>query len=359
MLRDTFAQAFSRPNNFDLLRLVAAAMVLFGHSFNLVRGPNLPGDPLSVWLSPYLPWNEAVQDIAVNAFFVISGFLVASSFHRSARLWDFVKARILRIYPASIVCSIVTVVVLSSVSTVGLATYATSPETIDFLVLNAFILDIHYHLPGVFAANAYPGVINGSLWTLPLEIRSYIVLTILGIVGLFRHNVIVVVFGLVVAVSLVIPGGTEWISGSDAKARVILFFLAGNLAYLFRSVIPAGSYGFLLLVGLLGLFAVWPDGMPGEKLIYVVMFTLGVLMLAFCPWLTFINLRPMGDWSYGVYLYAFPIQQLLVHVLPDTFNGWTLTLAAGFVAALFGAASWHLVEKRALRLRKPRVDRAA
>lgn len=358
MSNDNLARAFARPNNFDFLRLVAATMVLFGHSFNLVRGPNVPGDPLSTLISPFLPWNEAIQDIAVNAFFVISGFLVASSFQRSEKLWSFVKARILRIFPACIVCSIVTVMAMYMVSSTSFEKYATSSETFRFLYLNAFIIDIQYNLPGVFEENPYPKAVNGSLWTLPLEIRCYIVLTLLGIIGLFYRKSIVVIFGFVFSASLIIPGGTEWISGSDAKARVILFFLAGTLFYLLRSFIPAGPWGTLLLISLIILFVVWPDGMPGEKLIYIATFSLGVLLLAFCPYLIFINLRPIGDWSYGLYLYAFPIQQYFVSVLPGTFNGWTLTLVAGSTTAIFAAASWHLVEKRALMLRKVRPDRA-
>ncbi len=355
LLGRTVETAFRETkNNFDVLRLIAAFAVLFGHSFVLTSGVlTLESmDPVSVLLMANTPWGEAVHEFAVNVFFVISGFLVASSFDRSPRIWRFVTARVLRIYPAAMVCAMVTVSSLWIVSTVDANTYFGSGDTWRFLLKNGLILSTEYHLPGVFAGTPYGNVVNGSLWTLPLELRCYVILGVLGLLGVLKRQILFNAAALIVAISLVLPGWSQWISGSEDKLRLLVFFVAGASMFINRRFLPLGYAGGIAFVLLSLLLVVWPNDAPGKNLIYVILVSYGVLGIAFCGWFKFIDLKPMGDWSYGVYLYAFPVQQVLVHANPQTFNGWTLALAASIVTCALGAASWHLVEKRALRLRR-------
>jgi len=350
----TFETAFVEPrNNFDVLRLVAALAVLFGHGFVLTAGKLTPetADPVSALLMMATPWEEAIHEFAVNVFFVISGFLVASSWVRGPRIWRFVTARVLRIFPAAMVCALLTVGTLSMISTVDAGSYFGSEDTWRFLVKNALILSTEYHLPGVFEDNPYAGVVNGSLWTLPLEIRCYVILAVLGLLGLLQRQALFNLAALAVAISITVPGWSQWISGSEDKIRLLVFFVAGAAMFINRRFLPTGGRGILFFLGLTLAYALWPAGMAGEKLLYIILVSHAVLGVAFSRWFTFISLKPLGDWSYGVYLYAFPVQQALVHFFPQTFNGWTLLIAASSITCVLAAASWHLIEKRALRLR--------
>lgn len=352
----SFASAFQgSDNNFDILRLLAAALVLFGHSFVLTAGrQNLETvDGFSNWLMRNAAFGEAVHEFAVNIFFVISGFLVAYSFQRSGSLRTFVVSRALRIFPAAIACSVVSVIALALVTTAPLGSYFADSQTLAFLVKNAALYSIEYELPGVFEGNAYSGVVNGSLWTLPLELRCYVGLTLLGVTGLLKRKWL---FNLVLAVfaaSVVVPGWSGWISGDMHKMRLILCFVLGAGFCVNREHIP---FGLIPVALILAATILAPKDSGLEKMFYVLLLTYATLGLALNQTLPRINLSGIGDFSYGVYLYAFPSQQLLIHAFPETFSGdtvgaWSLVAAALVLTLTLAALSWHLVEKNALTLK--------
>ena len=341
------------------MRLVAATLVLFGHSFVLTTGRQSleTVDPLSRWLMPNLAFGETVHELAVNLFFVISGFLVAFSFQRGRSLRTFLVSRALRIFPAAMFCSVLSVGFLALFSPLSTEAYFSSDQTLKFLVQNAVLYSIEYQLPGVFLENPYPGVVNGSLWTLPLELRCYVGLTFLGLTGLLKRKWL---FNLVLAAfafSIIVPGWSGWISGDLNKTRLILCFVFGAGFFVNREHFPFGLLPFgailgaTLVSGLLG-----PIGSGLEKLLYVVLITYGTLGLALNRLLPRLDLSQIGDFSYGVYLYAFPCQQLLIYGFPEIFTrdaagAWSLVLAALVPTFVLAGLSWFLVEKNALTLK--------
>jgi len=147
-----------RGNNFDALRLAAALAVLFGHGFVLAVGHlDLASvDPVSRILMPVAGFGEAIHELAVDLFFVVSGFLVTRSLKQRASLADFAEARVLRLFPAAIVSTVVTIIGLSFFSTLPAAAYFADPETWEYLLRNTFLWSVDYDLPGLFADNPYP-----------------------------------------------------------------------------------------------------------------------------------------------------------------------------------------------------------
>src|SRR4051794_29915781 len=162
-------------NNFDLLRLFAAGCVLFTHSFALTD----TGEPA---------WSRTTLDggsLGVLIFFAISGFLVARSWSYDPRLLSFCAKRALRLLPALVVCLLLTALVLGPlVTTLSTSSYLENPATKRFVLDNA-TLQTRYTLPGVFGdvPNPHPTIVNGSLWTLPLEVKSYFLIAALGCLG--------------------------------------------------------------------------------------------------------------------------------------------------------------------------------
>ena len=347
----TFGEGFSRrSNNFDAIRLVAAILVLFSHSYPLTgTGP----DPIG-WLSGGAGDGGS---LAVGAFFVISGFLVTGSvLRRSADAY--VRARFLRIVPA------LTVVVVAQTFLLGLAAttlpwqdYLRHPQTLGAW-RSATVFDLRVTLPGVFEANPYPGAVNGSLWTLPVECGFYLALPLAAGLGLLRRSVVLGVAGAAFASLLLVAPwcGLSWavhgpfVLGSMPlypSLHCLVFFLVGAAMFVHRDRIPVSDG--LAAACVVALYASGRT-VSGDAVLHLALPYL-VLWLALARpctgWL-----RRVGDLSYGTYLYAFPVQQGLVAWHHGGLGALHLTLLALPIVLLCAALSWHLVERPALG-RKP------
>lgn len=298
--------------NFDLMRLAAALLVVVSHTFPLSGQP-----PLTI---------RGVEDfgaLGVSIFFVISGFLIAGSYERDPK--SYLLKRILRIEPGLIVSLIVTVILLSFVTTAAPAEYWRGAAL--YVVRNALLFPATYELPGVFADAPVAGVVNGVLWTLRLEFACYLLLM------LVRANLKLVV-GLaaicaIVWLSLMLTT-PQW--ADDRITRIA--FLAGRNGFLFF----AGAALWLSRTKV----PLWLGGISALAFPFVGPLALPTAVVGLS--------RPgklPADLSYGVYIYAFPIQQQLALM-------GQLNVLTGVLAVLpFAAASWFLVEKPAMRL-KPR-----
>jgi peptidoglycan/LPS O-acetylase OafA/YrhL len=154
-------------NNFDLLRLVFASMV------GLVHVADLSGEPTLNWVSRVVS-----SDLAVKAFFVVSGFLIVMSYERSSSWQSYALKRIQRIYPAYVVVILLSAVLLAGVSAASVADYV-SATWFRYVAANLVFLNFFQPtLPGVFEGNKVPTV-NGALWTLKIEVAFYCVVPVL------------------------------------------------------------------------------------------------------------------------------------------------------------------------------------
>lgn len=332
-------------NRFDVLRLLAAWLVLFSHCFPLGGHPG--GEPLMATLGL-----DTLGGVGVGIFFVLSGYLVTLSLQRSANLAAFARRRALRIYPGLVVICLLCVGVLGPLlTTLAAPAYWRDAATWRYLAGNASAWNIHYALPGVFAGNPHPGAVNGSLWSLPYELTCYGVLVLASLLpGSLRRKVTLLAGGLV-AMLLVRPlfapqGDFVTVLGLDYfHGKLGLLFALGAVVACWRTPIRRVLWPSVLL---LVAAAVLPSGVL-RLLCYVLGLALLTLWLAlYGLWLPRIPAR-MGDWSYGAYLYGFPVQQVLAHFRWHEASFFGFVLASTVLTAALAALSWHLVEKPALR----------
>ncbi|MDB5424480.1 MAG: acyltransferase 3 [Phenylobacterium sp.] len=308
-------------NSFDLLRLAAAIAVIYDHV------APLSGRPVQRLFS------TSAAELGVGVFFVISGYLVAASWRRAPDLRRFLGKRLLRIEPALIVSLAVTALVLGAFATsLPLADYLRTPAVWLYVVRNALLYPVTYALPGVFAHNPLPDQVNGALWTLRLEFTCYLGLAALGLAGLLTRRVVAGLAGAAAAVFGVLhvlrpdlaAEGPLRLAGIAAMFGFL--FLAGAFLNLRDKPVPAWA---AIASAPLILTPLWILGLPA------VVVAVGSLR----------SVRLPGDISYGLYIYAFPLQQILA-------GAGHLSFAASLaVTAPFAIASWLLVEKPALRLK--------
>ena len=319
-------------NGFAVLRIVAALAVVLDHSFML-----LGRDTLTV-----ATWSDRSMDLgglAVLTFFGISGYLITSSWLGEPRLAAFVRKRVLRIWPGLLMLLLLTVFVLGPlVTTLSLGEYFTAPGTWEYL-RTATLAPVELHLPGVFEDHPQDRV-NASLWTLPIEVLCYGLLAVVAMtVGLRRSRLVPLAVLLIVL--------AETVLGAFPRDVLILVvaFLWGSVLRITPRLLHRGTA--VAVLGLLCGFLV-PElaALSTMAWVYLVL-RAGLLPMRKLQW--FVD---RGDPSYGIYIYGAPLQQVLILL------GLTAPLPL-FVASLIavpavGYASWHFVEKPALRLAKGR-----
>jgi peptidoglycan/LPS O-acetylase OafA/YrhL len=339
--------AVGRNNNFNLIRLLAALCVLFSHSVAVL---GLPSQHEFFFDHVGL----SLAEMAVDVFFVTSGFLVAASLINRRDVIAFLWARALRIYPALWVMLALTVFVLApSLTSLSLADYLTAQQTYEYFAKCATLISgVRYALPGVFETMPLKGEFNGSLWTLPIELRLYLYLgagwVILSAAPARRIQAMRIIAPLASAVFLIIILRGRLFGGAfnTADTRVFMF-LYGTTLYLWRDKIPVRPGILFAALGCLMLAAFNPSAF---FVAYVVCLAPLVLHLVYLPKGRIRSFNTFGDFSYGVYIYAFPIQQTLALLFPGM---PLLAMVALSASATLGVAalSWTLIEQRALALK--------
>lgn len=334
----------SRRNNFTAIRFVLAWMVIFAHSFVLqpVAGINMP-------LGFLLQNSTTTGQMAVDGFFAISGFLVAGSLVNRG-LIDYALSRALRLLPALIVCVFLTVFVLGPlVTSLTLAEYFSNMETYRYLKNALGFSSTVFTLPGVFETNAIVGV-NGSLWSIPYEVRCYMAVGAAGLLGFLRSkmrgNLLATVVIFVFLMSYVDP---ELFDILQHVSSALLCFAIGVLLYINQDHIVLD--GRLALATLIVLYLSF--GESWFPFIYPLAWTYVLFYLAFQT--PFLNIdEKIGDCSYGIYIYAFPMQQLIAYLMPSgtPYSNMVITTVVVIPLALL---SWKLVEKPALNMKKKLV----
>ncbi len=335
----TLAAAMAQGyDNFSLLRLLAAALVIFGHSWSLAKNPTGATD----WIGQQTLVFSG--QVALNIFFWVSGFLITMSYVRRPQFMPFIFARLLRIFPALIVCVVLTALVIGSVyTTLPLSEYLQRADVWSYIHRCIFLNNMQWFLPGVFAGNNHPGVVNGSLWTLYGELQMYMFVVLLGSFGLLTNTTR---FGWALAslifIALFVPA-IELVQPADILG-LCAFFAFGAFCYMHRAAIPVSGY----IVIVLAFLTLCLRGQSGYFLMFSALTAYAALWFSYGPRLP--SLEKYGDYSYGLYLYGFPVQQVVAFLRPEWAPLQLLLLSLPLTLVL-AIASWHLVEKPMLRFK--------
>lgn len=339
-----------RPTGFDYLRLLLAVMVMARHALDVSYGLGTTDRMWPIWSAP-------VVALILPMFFALSGFLVAGSLERTPSLVNFAALRALRIMPAlAVEVALSALVIGPLLTTTPLGDYFRDPKFWSYL-LN-MLGDVHFHLPGVFLANPLPDRVNGQLWTVPWELACYVTLMGLAVVGLVRRRSLFlgVIIGACLGlwVTQQIRGQSPIVGAYTVHSPVLVAsFLSGVAIFAFRERLAWN--GVLAALAAMVTWALMEA--PGGQFIAPLPIAYLTVWLGLCNPRKLFLLRG-ADYSYGIYLYGYVIQQTVAGLGPWTHNGWINMALSLPAAALFAALSWTLVEKPALALRSRLPDPA-
>ena len=338
-------------NAFDVLRCLLAVAVVYSHTFFLGGYPP----------EHFLAWTRGqaiVGELAVLGFFGLSGYLVTASYTRSHGLVDYFAKRVRRIVPGFWACLVVTAFVISPImfllrhgSLGGFPWFRGDASALGYVISNLSITVNQWHIAGVLDNAIYGGSLNGSLWSLWPETLCYVMLAGLGLGGLLVRHRPLLLLGVaallllhaarVLLPNLEAPVLPTWLVLVD-RGRYFLAYLIGTVLWLWRDRIqPDWPATLLVLVALAALAR-----FGGLQLFAPVFVPLALVMAGQC-----FALRLTHDVSYGLYIYGFPVQQMLAATSLPRFP-WPVFLAASLaVTFVFAFLSWHFVERPFLRRR--------
>jgi peptidoglycan/LPS O-acetylase OafA/YrhL len=318
----------------NAIRLVLAVGVIFGHSYPVT------GTPRGSQLLHFL-----IGGLCVDSFFAISGFLIARSWLRNPDTKSFILSRLARIFPAFIVCLVATAFLLAPIT--GLLTQKNILDEDNFLYVvgNLGLWINHPAISDTLQNVPYAGIWNASLWTLSWEFYCYLFVLALGRLGLLRQR-LVPVFICIILAWLVFAGWAFQITNALylKPARLLLLFFCGLLIQIFARQLKTNlPLALSSLVATIMCIAILPEyKIPGAFLL-----AYGVLGLG-------LSLRPRwlqlkNDFSYGIYIYGFPLQQFLAALGLTSLPVLAFSILAVICAAPFAVASWFFIEKPAIR----------
>jgi peptidoglycan/LPS O-acetylase OafA/YrhL len=337
----------NKNNNFDFLRFLFALLVVISHSYPL-SGSN----ESSQWIYQGTNGQIVLAQIGLSGFFIVSGYFIFQSLQRSKSLLDYFKKRFLRLFPALIVVLLLSII-LAPLVYEGDVAYLGNKEVYTYLPNNMSLYNFQSGIKGIFDRNYYHAI-NGSLWTIRYEFSMYIALSLLFF---FRNNPVLVkvllfisfvVFVLSFNFFLNRLGGSK-IFGMQGLHILNLgtFFIGGSsLASLQLEQIK--NKGFIVLgfiiIGVASIYFNYYDSVKHIILPFI------ILLFGFLPLPFFSTFSKIGDMSYGIYIYSFPIQQTLTYFFK--LSTYELMIYSVILSICCGFLSWHLIEKTALKYKK-------
>ncbi|MFT9016430.1 MAG: acyltransferase [Acetobacter sp.] len=337
----------SRDNNLQFLRLVCALMVWVSHSFAICYQPEpIVGRGYNV---------GSYGSLGVFGFFTISGYLITLSYLRLDSLKHFFWNRFLRIAPALWMAVVLGVLLAYVATPVGdrFSDFLAHPDVWHYIIGNGTLLNINYSaIRNGFYLNRFD-VINGPLWTLPLEVRMYIFVSVLGVLSILENKS----FSLLLIVLSFLGADCFYNSilykivepSSHQAVYPLLYFLSG-MFFALRKIHLKKSW-FILSLAVAVFAVIRPINLLAQVIctayvFYYVSFRGNILRSVF---------NKIGDYSYGIYVYAFPIQQFSYHMLKSYFNISAdpvgLMAVSGVMILGVSCLSWHYIEEPALKLK--------
>lgn len=334
----------TRANNFNIIRIVASIMVIYSHMSAIMGVP------------VFYVYNQAVSTIAVKIFFIISGYLITKSYMSDPNFIRYMVKRIFRIFPALIAVVLFALFIVGPVfTTLPLSDFFKDSNT--WMYLRNILLHPIYSLPGVFADYTYPNAINGSLWSLPVEFAMYLALPLVVVVfkklkflkpGIFLTALFCLAVDILKMVRYPNFRYVLWGNNLPDWLTLIPFFFIGSFLSFkeFKKYFNLQLATALLVAGSL----ISVNYVKAEILLFITL-PYFVLSFALCEKPIFCGWFKKCDFSYGLYLYGFIVQQILYNALkPYGFSLNIMTLICFVGTLALSVISWYLIEKPLQRL---------
>jgi peptidoglycan/LPS O-acetylase OafA/YrhL len=340
-------QIQSRNNNYDLLRVVAALCIMFTHSFDLL-GQNRK-ETLMVFSNQKLNFAH----IGLAIFFAVSGYLIAKSADTSSSFKNYIWKRFLRIQPLLIIVSIISIFIMGPIfTTSSLAAYFADFHTYTYLRNVMPLFGIQFILPNVFSTNIGDPGVNGSMWTLIVEERLYLIIGLLFLHKVHFKKILVagiIILNILFFLNSVFYDGylIPYFNGSNVSYALI--FLNASLFYLVQvsfSTIKLKALVSLLLFSILYFtsFSIFKSS------VQTILIPFLVIVLAEIKGFTN-NAAKYGDITYGLYIFSFPVQQMLI-ASKFCISPFTLFSTTLLIVVPLAFLSWHFIEKKLLSLKE-------
>jgi len=329
-------------NNLDLVRVFLAIGVIFGHTLKLNGDSDFWVDPISLLYS-----TTYSGSLAVKIFFFISGLVVTNSCLQHNSLVYFIISRLFRIMPALFFICLVTVFIFGPLLT-NLNTYSYFSSLDNLIYIrNNLIFKTHYTLPGVFENNYFPNTINGSLWSLKFEVKYYLYLcTFFFIPEKYRRKYFTLILLIIIFYSF-IPEEGLYFSKKDTEFSLLPMAFSLGVILAINSFISVTYLKYMALLSFLSFF-VFKQTYFAEN--FLVMGAC-LLILYLSSLQTIIKWKPKYDISYGIYLWGFLIQQIMVNYFGTIYAGFHFALSL-LITIIFSFISYLYVEKPAMLIGK-------
>ncbi len=334
----------NRDNNFNLIRFIAASAVLFSHSYPLSGNHHEP-------LGSIIRMSFGI--VAVDVFFLTSGLLITKSLFDRKDIVFFIWSRILRIYPALIIAVLFCVFVVGAYfTTLPLDEYYNHPDTFKFIRRNSTLYNgVYVKLPGVFSNIPWKHTVNGSLWTLPAEIKMYFIVSIAGFLLYIKPSILSEKKAKI-AFAMIFTGSLAWlyyhfapnfpkVSHEHQISRFLTMFFAGSIFYILADKIILSFRIFLIASCFLVYFA---GNHTPFFCLYFILVCYITIYIAYVPGGILRKYNKFGDYSYGMYIYAFPVQQSLA-ASNNNISVTKMVILSFIFTLTLAILSWHFIEK--------------
>lgn len=330
-----------KNNNITLIRLLLACTVIVYHT-NAIH-PIEKFFDLVKFLSPA----DSMGSFAVNAFFFLSGIMVVNSIISKQNTLYYWSHRILRIFPALILLVLITALIVGPIfSTLNIKSYFQEKETFNYIFQN-IILQTQYTLPGVFVKHPAFGI-NGALWSIAWEFRCYVVTYLVYLIAIKKkyQKIIFTILFISIIIQSYFWSYFLFYSSSYISHSITLYFI-GGLVVLYKDKIFLNIKSLIVLLIVLAAFKLF--GFINRSLLFNVFSVFFILYLSYNK--SFMKLSLKNDFSYGVYLWGFLIQQIIQSIFPEL-NGIIFNLMALIIAISIASVSWFFLEKPCMEFAK-------
>lgn len=347
-----------KGNSFDILRFILAALVILSHSYVLLQGASTSGD----FLERFSRFQLSLGDFAVYSFFVISGFLITQSLLSSKSIMSYIRKRVLRIFPAFFVSLALIALIIGPIFTkYSIKEYFSlneqGPFQFIFKNITFNFLGYCWNVADVFSKNPFPSSANGSMWTLKHEFALYMLLPVFSYFFVFRFKKmlkIITLFSILLSVLILLfdfrlfnfQSLKYWVLSANEYSNFVKlapYFLLGCLIYCYKNkLIIHNRFIFLSLLLLV-------IGFKTNYAQIITLLTLPYLILSVAIKFNTFSFNKYGDFSYGMYIYAFPIQQLVVSLWGEHLDLKSFFIISFLFTLIISIMSWHFIEKQFLK----------